>query len=101
VAFPVRRIDAAAHESHVGVRESARDDVHIVVSKQNERENFIGPRIGDAEIPFVGLIGFEIGARRFVDERARDADRASAQTCVLNRSPMGLSGGESSACQVK
>ena len=82
--------------------QSLRDDLLRTESSQEAVEDLVCLGIGNSEIAFVGLPLDQIGAAGLVTITSGTlTKRANAQTWVLNRSPIGLTGGESSACQVK
>src|SRR5688572_13126638 len=92
LALPVGRIEPVPHPFDFLRAEAQRGDPVGRVAGQQPVQDGVGLGLADSELGFGGLATITSGTPRW---------RARALTWVLNRSPMGLTGGVSSACQVK
>ena len=95
-------VEPRADQGDLGLIEAQRLDLRATVAEQDPVEDGVGAGIGDAEVALVGLAFDQVGLAGFETiTSGTPRCRARAQTWVLKRSPIGFTGGESSACQVK
>ena len=95
-------VEPLAHQGYLGFLKSQGRNLRAPIAEQDPVEDGVGAGVGDAEVAFVGLTLDQVGAGRLGDNDVRNAQMpGEGPDLSLEEVADGITGGESSACQVK